>query len=296
MILRSRLVDDIVMKIVVASVVYKGAMEYLDDFIKSISEQTNQNFAVLLLNDDMPEEYLEKILRKYYPERKNDIIIVNACGGSSISQLRVRLLYETKVRGYDFLILSDCDDKLSGNRVGNYLEVFDPDYSFYYNALLDFDGQAVMPELPAETLSWRQIAEENYLGLSNTGIWLKKLSLQFITSLNQGNTKIFDWYLYSRILLAGMRGKKVENCYTYYRIHAQNIAGKKVLAGAQVEKEILIKIEHYKLLEEEEPYLKKLRQLYEKYYEKRENLTLNDQDGFWWSLVKHEQQEGGRAG
>lgn len=118
------------------------------------------------------------------------------------------MILEAKIRGFDFLILSDSDDMLSPNRVECYLSALNPQYSFYYNDLIDFNGQMIMPVLPAETISWKQIEEENFLGLSNTGIWLKNFSLQFINSLNTGDTKIFDWYLYSRILLAGMSGKK----------------------------------------------------------------------------------------
>lgn len=279
------------MRIAVASVVYKNALEYLDDFLNSISEQTTSwDFTILLLNDDIPDELLEGVLGKHRLEMKQEILLINSDKNSSISQLRVQLIREAKIRKYDFLIFSDCDDKLSSNRVEHYLDAFDSKYSFYYNDLRDFSGHAVMPELPAETLSWKQIEEENYLGLGNSGIYLKDFSLEFIESLNKGDTKIFDWYLFSRILLAGMKGKKVENCCTYYRIHERNIAGKSVWGDEQLKKEIAVKIEHYRLLEDENPYFGDLRNIYETYYAKPENLVLENEGGFWWGLIKRKRQ------
>ena len=274
------------MRIVIASVVYKNALGYLEDFLRSISKQTYQKFSVLLLNDDMPYEYLGNILSKIEFKKNQDVLIIKSYKESSISQLRIQMILEAKIRGFDFLILSDSDDMLSPNRVECYLSALNPQYSFYYNDLIDFNGQMIMPVLPAETISWKQIEEENFLGLSNTGIWLKNFSLQFINSLTTGDTKIFDWYLYSRILLAGMSGKKVENCYTYYRIHDNNIAGNMLLSEEQIKKEIIVKIEHYRLLEKEEPYFKHLRRIYERINKGEEEYILNKEDMFWWGIIK----------
>ncbi len=280
------------MKVVIASVVYKDALDYLDDFLNSLREQiTNQKYTILLLNDDIPDELLQNLVKKICWKKNQEILIVNSCKKKSISQLRVQMIREAKMRGYDFMILSDCDDKLSPNRIDCYLKAFDLKYSFYYNDLLRFDGQNVMPELPPETLSWTQIEEENYLGLSNTGIYLENFSLDFIDSLDRGETKIFDWYLFCRILLIGMKGKKVEDCYTYYRIHDRNIAGENTLCRERIEKEITVKIEHYSLLEDENPIFGYLRSIYEAYNTEKDNLVLNSKGIFWWGLIKRNRQE-----
>ena len=148
------------MRIVIASVVYKNALGYLEDFLRSISKQTYQKFSVLLLNDDMPYEYLGNILSKIEFKKNQDVLIIKSYKESSISQLRIQMIMEAKIRGFDFLILSDSDDMLSPNRVECYLSALNPQYSFYYNDLIDFNGQMRMPVLPAETISWKQIEEE----------------------------------------------------------------------------------------------------------------------------------------
>lgn len=295
------------MKVVVASVVYKAALEYLNDFLGSVSEQnTDQDFTVLLLNDDIPEKQLEHIIQESPLKKGQDIVSLSSHRGSSICQLRVQLLREAKLRGFEFMLLADCDDMLSASRLACYLKAIGPQYSFYYNELLDFAGHAVMPKLPAETRSWKQIGEENYLGMGNTGIDLRAFSLEFIDSLSVEKIFVFDWYLFSRILLAGMRGKKVEGCYTYYRIHDGNIAGRVCWSEEQVHKEIAIKMQHYSLLKSYDPYYRMLLDRYEKLQYAQIPQRKDEDSAFWWGLINTQtggqlwlqsyQQEGGQKG
>lgn len=278
------------MKTVIASVVYEKAIGYLEEFLQSVSRQTTEKFDILLLSDDIQEKYLRSLVGGFFRGREQEVIILKAYGKQTVGQLRVQLIREAKLRGYGFIIFSDCDDKLSMNRVECYMKGFNNNYSFYYNDLVDFDGQVIMPYIPLETLSWRQIEEKNYLGMSNTGIFLEHFSLDFIDSLERGNTKIFDWYLYSRILLLGAKGKKVDGCCTYYRIYDGNTAGKTVLTEEQVEKEIKVKIEHYGLLELENMYFGDLKKEYESYYERVQTLNLENTNKFWWGLIKRQNQ------
>ncbi len=278
------------MKIVIASVVYKAAMVYMDDFLRSIREQTDQNFSLLLINDDIPGDELDNLIQRYFLQSRQDVYIIKAKEKASVSQLRIQMLLEAKQLGFHIMISADCDDKMSSNRVACYRKALEHPYSFYYNELAGFDGQAIMSGLPSETISWKQIEEENYLGMSNTGILLEDFSLDFLHSLDKGDVRIFDWYLFSRILLAGKKGKKVEGCSTYYRIHGNNIAGISVVSQERAVKEIDIKIEHYKRLEEEAPHYGELRQYYESLKEKKKKLIFEENTGFWWGLIKRERQ------
>ena len=51
-------------------------------------------------------------------------------------------------------------------------------------------------------------------------------------------------------------------------------------------KEIIVKIEHYRLLEKEEPYFKHLRRIYERINKGEEEYILNKEDMFWWGIIK----------
>lgn len=79
----------------------------------------------------------------------------------------------------------------------------------FYNELLDFNGNSIMKELPDYTLNYRDIGQSNYLGISNGAIFLKGISQAFIESLGKVETRIFDWYLYSRLLLNEKKEKRL---------------------------------------------------------------------------------------
>jgi hypothetical protein len=115
---------------------------------------------------------------------------------------------------------------------------------------------------------------------------MKQMSNEFIESLREGKTNVFDWYLFSRILLNGGVGKKINNTVTYYRIYEDNIAGLSSYSLKTVEKEKSIKLLHYKLLEK---YDVRYTYLLKKY----ENIDINsskrdiggNQNHFWWNLI-----------
>ena len=172
------------MKTAVGSVIFEEASKYLGDFFESLETQTDQDFSVILINDNISSEHLEKIIAGVSPGLKDRLYIGNRNGKKlSPGMLRVELLQEAFSLKTDLLIMMDCDDKASENRVSCIKEQFDPVYTFFYNELLDFDGKSVMKQLPAYTLDYRDIGQSNYLGMSNGAIYLKGISQEFIESL-----------------------------------------------------------------------------------------------------------------
>lgn len=274
------------MSIAVGSVIYKQAVKYLDDFFISLKNQTMQNFDVILVNDDIDDKEFSTFLKKYIHFFGSRIKVIKA--HSNIFQpylLRIQLLKAVKEFGYDFLVLCDCDDKCAFNRIEMSQVNCETERWFFYNELLNFDDQNLMPPLPLITEDILQLIEYNYLGLTNTMLVMRHISYEFIKSLKEGNTKVFDWYLYSRILLAGGTGEKIENTYTYYRIHQENIAGVARGMLSDIMREKQIKQKHYSLLRKYNP-------IFEKLLNKYENLILDDsytkQKGsfYWWGILK----------
>ena len=225
-------------------------------------------------------------LRKYEVAFTNRIHIVDKSIHRLLPfELRIELLFEALARRTDLLILLDCDDLAKDNRVSEIVKQFDDKYDFFYNDLILFDGTSAMPELPKITNKVDYLLEQNYLGLSNCAINMKHVKEEFIESLREGMIKIFDWYLFSRMLLSGMTGKYIGNTETYYRIYANNIAGIPRHSIREFEKEKEIKLEHYELL-------KKYDQRYGKLIEKYKNLDINkcrigtnNSVYFWWGML-----------
>lgn len=269
------------MRAVLGSVVYRKAEAYLNDFFQSIAEQTTDDFSLLLLNDDMDPQELRRILSGY--SLSAEVIFVP---DKTPAQLRIELLRQAKQRRVDLLILGDCDDRLSGTRVARVKRAWteNPEDTFFYNELRSMRGARMMPELPKEVCDFKEIGECNFLGLSNAAFNMRKICFDFIDSLEEFSYEIFDWYLFSRLLLEGFCGRKVEDCFTVYRLHANNIAGETNFSETNIRRELEVKQKHYASLKKYHAYYaEKCRQ-----YQKLENCERADARDtyFWWNLLK----------
>lgn len=276
------------MNVVVGSVVFAEAMEYLDDFLESLWLQTVQDFSVMLVNDNIPIQELQQIIKRC-PENFQEKIFVIDRSGNDLEPyiLRIEMLKQAAAQDFELLVMLDCDDKASVNRVECICEQFDEKYAFFYNELLDFQGKRVMPALPRLTADYRVISECNYLGMSNGAIYLKRLSKEFLQSLYAGKTRIFDWYFYTRLLLDGAKGKKIEKCCTCYRLYEENLAGRMVSSREMLKKEMEVKKRHYGLLSDWK-YYKDLLEIYEAL--ELEGLKVEAGNGYWWSLINSKSQ------
>lgn len=280
-------------KIIFGSVVYSEAKEYICDFLKSLEEQLFKEFCILLINDNIKKDVLEKIL-KNHSSINDKIIVVNTQGKYKPYELRVILLTEAKKLNADLLILGDCDDVFSPDRVKAIVEAFGKDYMFFYNSLCDWSGKYVMKNMPAEIYDFKDIGEKNFLGFSTTALNMQKLDDKFISSLFEGETPIFDWYVYSRILLTGGIGLCVPEGETFYRLHNNNIAGLCHDDVESIKREMEIKIKHYELLEKYNVYYKRLLEKYR--YIQDNNLYMKymnqSKHGFWWENIDTSSIEG----
>lgn len=276
------------MRVLIGSVIYPQAMIYISDFINAINGQTFNSFDVLLVNDGIKEEIVQNICSKI----RRKVVMLPTIEDATVSQNRVALLQGAKNLGYDLAILADVDDSFSQQRVDKIVKsVNEREVSFYYNQLIRYDnGIPFFKNLPSQIECDEEILESNFLGLSNTAINLNKISDEFIVDLKKGQTQIFDWYLFSRILLRGGNGIYVDGCETFYRIHANNIAGavKEDQEELEIKKEIGIKIDHYSLLKN---FGKKYSDLLKKYKEIQESQKYDqyrnqEKNGYWWELMK----------
>lgn len=268
------------MKIAFGSVTYKNAWNYRFEFIESLNKQTMSEFDLIIINDNVEN------IKELKELTSINLIIIDKPHAMSIAELRIFLLDTAKKLGYDLLILGDFDDKFHENRVERITESYNEKIGFYYNPLQLFNNHVVFKSLPQEVNSYENILEYNFLGLTNTAINLNFVSTAFINSLNDGNTAVFDWYLYTRLLLERIKGVLVDDAITYYRIYENNLAGFERTDLNSIKKEIKIKLEHYKLLKVfDSTFLQK--------YEKYSKLSLDnyaqclnhETNGYWWNKI-----------
>lgn len=272
-------------RVLFGSVVYREALQYFDEFAESINRQTADNFGVLLINDGIPESEFEKRVLSI----QNSCHIVQYETKYNPPQLRVKLIQEAKKFGADILIIGDADDLFSNNRIKNVIEAFRADSSadFAYNELRLFNGNRAMPEIPEKLCSIKDIAERNFLGMSNTAIRVSALEDSFTDSLLECDSYVFDWYLYSRLLLARHKAIKVNGTCTFYRIYDGNYAGLSAMTEEAVKKEIEIKKQHYNLLRKRDQLFEGLYNCYNSGRIQRTNLKAEtDFCHYWWDFTK----------
>lgn len=274
------------MKITFSTVIYNQAWKWKKEFINSINEQSEKNFEILIINDGVEKKNIEQLSGQL----SRHCIIVNIDRGLSISQVRIKMLKTLKDNGTDLAILGDFDDTFEKNRVKKFAENYDNQYDFFYNQLKKEDGNNVFSEIPLEIEKINPILECNFLGLSTTAINMNNISNEFIDSLENVSTNVFDWYLYAKMLIEGKKGKKIDGTYTIYRQQPCNIAGINKDDVKSIRKEIDVKVEQYRLLKSKS---KIIEDLYNKYImlqnKKIDSFTpfLNENKaGYWWSNLK----------
>ncbi|MCF0128527.1 MAG: glycosyltransferase family 2 protein [Pseudobutyrivibrio sp.] len=259
-----------------ASVLYTQAGQFLPDLINSINNQTTEDFTCLFLNDNY-ETFPEF-------ELKVPFTVATRFGqGLTPQLLRIELLKEAKKAGVDLLIIGDADDTFSPERVKSLSESYkaDPEAVFYYNDLTATTGEKIFKDLPAQLTDGRQVSQSNFLGMSTTAINMKFLTEEWIETLYEGDTVIFDWYLYTRLLCDFGHANYVPSADTFYRIHDANEVGTVI----DREREIKVKLTHYENLGKRYPYFKALYDSLaaDKYKE------VTPENGHWWNAILTEE-------
>lgn len=275
------------MRIAFGTVIYEQAWEWWNEFVESLNAQITQKFDVLILNDGVSKEkasLLKEVLNY-------NTYIYDVEKQATISEIRIQLLQIAKEKGYDLLVIGDFDDTFAPNRVENIIKKWKEDITFYYHNLqYEKSNELIFSELPKHLEGIEEVLESNFLGLSNTAINLTLISEDFINSLENVKTNIFDWYLYSKILIAGGRGCIVENTYTIYRQQENNLAGIQVTDSKAIRKEIMIKKQHYIMLKKELEIAEQLLLKYEELEKHNDRYLItyknNETKKYWWSNIK----------
>lgn len=271
------------MNTVFGTVFYKLAYDYIEEFINSINNQLDKDFRVLIINDDIERRQLEALLSKCVFQYE----IIEYENTFSPAGLRIMLLIEAIKRDVDLLIIGDADDVFSENRVGLIKKYADNDINctFLYNDILTLTGEKVFPQLPKRIKRIEDICDYNFLGMSNTAIKINKLTFDKVYSFFEGDQPIFDWYLYSRLLIDGAKGKYVEGAITFYRYHENNLVGDQDANKEIIKREIEVKKRHYYSLANHSLIMK--RRAIE-YTEGRFKIVKPQNPHYWWDYTKGE--------
>lgn len=268
-------------KSVFGVVIYNQALKWVNEFSESVSSQSCQDFDLLIINDGVENDYLEKL-----KSITSKTIIIDSSDNATVSDNRKLLLKEAKEYGYDLLILGDFDDVFLSDRISRVIDGIDNEHTFYYHNII-CNNVDIFSNLPNEVLDIESILQYNFLGMSNTAIDIRRLTYEWIESLEEVSTNVFDWYLFSRLLLDGFYGKYIPGSYTIYRQSEINLVGKQDFSIENIQKEVSVKINHYWLLKEKCEKANRLYNLFVKgiYDCILEDELKHDRHGYWWENV-----------
>lgn len=275
------------MKTVFTTVIYKQAESFIPEYIKSVDNQTDKDFDLLIINDNFNSEELKAVEHQINLLTTGLKIHVEDLFDQhlSIAGTRIEMMASAKKMGYDLMVMGDVDDTFAPSRVEEVKKAYELDKSavFFYNKLVTDGGKEVFSTLPTKADSIKQISQGNFVGMSTSAINLNHVTEDFIDSLKEGDSPVFDWYLFSRLLLDVGYGNLVPNTSTIYRIYDNNEVG----VTRDIKKELEVKKVHYTNLAKRYDYFRDL-------LSKLEDIDINaisaraDHQGYWWSDIQME--------
>ncbi len=278
------------MKISLVLYIYPGIEKYLNDLIRSINNQSNKEFDIIIFNDNANNlNVLFKDLEIHYS-------IVGVTG--SINQIRFDSLKILRDIKSEYIIFQDADDFMAENRIEENLKAL-RNYDLVVNdlCLVNENSQIMENSYWAKRLGndfefdEKFLRDKNIVGLGNTSI---NKSLLIDPRLSFSPLPLaFDWFLFYQILeLNNLKALFITSTTTYYRQHQDNIAGIKKLDFPRLKHILNVKNAHYNALSnigfDFEKELYQLNQIqvnlidFLKFDSIKENINL-----LWWEETKN---------
>jgi hypothetical protein len=232
------------MKTAFCSVLFPANLIYFQDFIKSLENQTDVAFELVLFNDGVED------LKDHLISTSLEYIIIDVVG--SPLDIRVEIFRYFKKSNYKNVIFGDTDDYFSENRVEEskkLLEIYD---IVAHDLILVSQDKKIISELfwknrteLKQPISLNAIKKYNFLGLGNTAINIKILpdEIKF-----NSNLIAVDWYLFSVILQSKVKVIFSSDAHVFYRQHEANTVGRKALTYIDFKKGVDVKLNHYRTL------------------------------------------------
>lgn len=241
------------MKIVYGVVVYECDLFdiFSRDFFRSIADQDNTEFDLLIISDDVPRNKLDKAVSDSNLNCR--VIFKYANGQHSPLELREFLIQKATTLEYDVLVVGDFDETTTNNRVSSIKRniktsslAFNDFYLVDRNNRLISDKSCFSEKAIPDTVdNVEAILSKNFIGLGSTAINLKRPEIKDLVF--PPNILAVDWFLATWILLRGGKEVALRDTFAYYRQHESNLVGFDFsLDGSKLDKGTAVKKAHYK--------------------------------------------------
>jgi len=292
----------------VVGVLFPQIIKYYLDYRKSLVNQTDTSFDVLIYCDQLVGNTFVETL----DDTLNEIWIINDKYRSP-SAIRRYLIEFAIERAYDNIVFSDCDDFYSNNRIEISKRCLEStNIVFNELDLVAEDSTPLSPGfcneyfrvIPGSYYGIDRIKNGNIIGLSNSAINIKKMGFPKVP-IPDGIVAT-DWWLFSYLLSNNHPAFFTNRCKSFYRQTGFNVAGSvPVLDGPLLLSRLKLKINHYYTLHqvfETTPWIADYydqyclleaelsnRQFLNKYLKMINRNMKHIYDGWWSELVTYEE-------
>lgn len=273
------------------SVVYPQALPFLRDLRNSALSQSRRDFDFIVVNDGCEEAQVEENLKGL------NLTILKAEGGFSANRLQG--INYARSNGYEYILFCDADDSFAANRYERTIEEFSRSHADIIVCNLNITNQELKPvisnyfskELPeSQVIDANFVQDKNVFGMSNTAIRLAALD----DDIRLPETPIVDWYLFTVLLIRGLKAHYITDALVNYRQYNSNMIGINKFDIASFRRLSVLKRNHYKILSESgypqyhhlEKNCETLQNLSDTEIEKviKHNLYAHPQP-LWWQII-----------
>ena len=220
------------------STIFPKSKKYFFDFIKSVNQQTEINFKlVLCLNGTSLNKKQLSAIKVPYSLVKCDL---------PMNKARVYALKKI-LNFFSHIVLLDSDDYMSLDRIDLVKKNIKKN-DFLVNNLYIFSNLKKKPKQwlnirNNKKINLKDIKNQNFIGLSNFSVSTKALK-KIINKIDY-NLVALDWCIAKLLLIYGYKGIYKKQIKTFYRQHDDNVSNLKNFSKKQIINEYKNKIENF---------------------------------------------------
>lgn len=209
-------------KTLLCTVVYPQAEKHLVEFLTSISNQDLKDFDFIIFNDGCEK------LDNYLSYLTIDYIVISRNIKQTPALIRQDAIRYATQNQYDNFIFADSDDICLNNKVSvivkalNFAGVVFHDMKLINNNSTIIKNSYYQEIMKMDKISYLDLFEQNYVGLSNMGVKVKYL--KYCLPIPEKIIAV-DWWIAFNILYYIDFASFIEEPLTLYRQHNQNLTG-----------------------------------------------------------------------
>jgi len=296
-------------KVIYSTVIYSCDKfdVFLDEYLKSVFDQSDNTFELLILLDDIEEVVIRKKLEIL---NVNDITvhIYVSDDGKTPLQLRKELIDISYAMDASVLIFSDFDETVACNRVEVIKDKIEG-VSFVFNDFYVVDSMLrrmsdksffSCRKIPEHITDWRSIKSFNYIGFGSLAINLTAYDYRNLCFPD--DIIALDWFLATKVLLDGGDGLSLGNTYANYRQHDNSLVGFDFMLDIKKLKQgLMVKEAHYRNLKNDNDEIFELyagiknlmnyiNSIGDNKYIDAVNSSFNTEEFCWWENIKLEHE------